>query len=114
MPSICMTCSRRSRPHSHSQPRVINHPLSSRTGEGPMRAVPHSDAPPAELESLSEVECLRKLAAHHFGRLAIIVDGRPLIFPVNYAVCNRVIAIRTAPGTKLTYAPGAQVAFEID
>jgi uncharacterized protein len=79
-----------------------------------MRAVPHSDAPPAELESLSEAECLRRLALHDFGRLAIVVDGRPLIFPVNYALCQKVIAIRTAPGTKLTYAPGAQAAFEID
>ena len=69
-----------------------------------MRAVPDRHQPPAELESLSETECLRRLTSHDFGRLAIIVDGRPVIFPVNYAVCNRVIAIRTAPGTKLRYA----------
>jgi uncharacterized protein len=79
-----------------------------------MRSVPHRGAPSAELETLSEADCLRRLAAHDFGRLAIVVDGRPLIFPVNYALCNRVIAIRTAPGTKLTYAPGAEVAVEID
>jgi nitroimidazol reductase NimA-like FMN-containing flavoprotein (pyridoxamine 5'-phosphate oxidase superfamily) len=80
-----------------------------------MRAVPHRDKQEsADLENLSEAECLRWLEAHDFGRLALIVDGKPRIFPVNYAMCQRVIAIRTAPGTKLTYAPGTAVAFEID
>jgi nitroimidazol reductase NimA-like FMN-containing flavoprotein (pyridoxamine 5'-phosphate oxidase superfamily) len=78
-----------------------------------MCAAPHTSLG-TELESLSEAECLRWLQSHQFGRVAIVVDGRPLIFPVNYAVSRRVIAIRTALGTKLTYAPGNQVAFEID
>jgi nitroimidazol reductase NimA-like FMN-containing flavoprotein (pyridoxamine 5'-phosphate oxidase superfamily) len=68
----------------------------------------------AKLESLSETECLRRLEVHDFGRMAVIVGAQPVIFPVNYAMCKRVIAIRTAPGTKLTYAPGARVAIEID
>lgn len=89
-------------------------PRLSRIGEGSMRAVPHGEEPTDELENLSEAECLRRLAVHDFGRLAIVVDGQPVIFPVNYAMLDRVIAIRTAPGTKLTYAPGEQVAFEID
>lgn len=79
-----------------------------------MREVPRSEQITAELESMSEAECWRRLGAHDFGRLAINVAGQPLIFPVNYAVCNRVIAIRSAPGTKLKYTPGAKVAFEID
>ena len=66
------------------------------------------------LEDLSEAECLRRLGTRDFGRLAIVAEGQPLIFPVNYAVCERVIAIRTAAGTKLTYAPESRVAFEID
>ena len=48
------------------------------------------------------------------GRLAVAVDGQPLIFPVNYAVCHRVVTFRTARGTKLTFAPSSRVAFEID
>ena len=79
-----------------------------------MRAAPRSEQVTAELDSMSESECWRRLTLHNFGRLAIDVDGQPLIFPVNYAVCNRVIAIRSAPGTKLTYVPGVKVAFEID
>ena len=36
------------------------------------------------------------------------------MFPVNYDMSGRVIAFRTAPGTKLSYAPESKVAFEID
>jgi uncharacterized protein len=79
-----------------------------------MRTVRRTEGPVDELENLSETECFRRLAAHDFGRLGVVVKGRPLIFPVNYALCQHVIAIRTAPGTKLTHAPGTHVAFEID
>jgi hypothetical protein len=79
-----------------------------------MRAVPRNEGPVPELATLSEAECLRRLGLHDFGRFAIVVDGQPVIFPVNYAMCNTVIAIKTAPGTKLKYAPGTRVAFEID
>ena len=73
-----------------------------------------TEQPVDGLEHLSEAECLRRLAVHDFGRLAVVVQGRPAIFPVNYALCDRVIAIRTALGAKMTHAPGTRVAFEID
>ncbi|MBV9595882.1 MAG: pyridoxamine 5'-phosphate oxidase family protein [Chloroflexi bacterium] len=66
-----------------------------------------------ELEEMSEVECLRKLALHQLGRIGFVVDGQPLVLPVNYAVSDRIITFRTAPGAKLTHAPGSRVAFEI-
>ena len=68
----------------------------------------------SDLEVISEDECLQLLDRHTLGRLAIVVDGQPLIFPVNYALSHRVITFRTARGTKLTHAPGSKVAFEID
>jgi nitroimidazol reductase NimA-like FMN-containing flavoprotein (pyridoxamine 5'-phosphate oxidase superfamily) len=68
----------------------------------------------SSLEHLTEAECLDLLAAHHLGRLAVVVDGQPQIFPVNYAFGDRIVAIRTADGTKLTAARNAHVAFEID
>jgi uncharacterized protein len=43
-----------------------------------------------------------------------VVGGRPLIFPVNYALGDRVIAIRTVEGTKLAAARNSHVAFEVD
>jgi nitroimidazol reductase NimA-like FMN-containing flavoprotein (pyridoxamine 5'-phosphate oxidase superfamily) len=69
---------------------------------------------PNDLELLAEDECLELLRNHDLGRIALVVDGKPLIFPVNYEMSHRVVVFRTARGTKLTYAPGASVAFEID
>jgi hypothetical protein len=68
----------------------------------------------ADLEEISEEECLQLLGRHQLGRLGLIVDDQPLIFPVNYALSHRVVTFRTAHGTKLANAPGAKVAFEID
>jgi nitroimidazol reductase NimA-like FMN-containing flavoprotein (pyridoxamine 5'-phosphate oxidase superfamily) len=67
-----------------------------------------------ELQEISETECLRLLRRHSLGRIAVVVEGQPQIFPVNYALQDRIIVFRTAPGTKLSYAPLSRVAFEID
>ena len=48
------------------------------------------------------------------GRLALIVDGHPEIFPVNHVVDLGTVVIRTAAGTKLAGAVGHPVAFEVD
>ncbi len=69
----------------------------------------HTRLDPIELD-----ECLTLLSDHHLGRLAVAVDGQPLIFPVNYALCGRQIVFRSDPGTKLHAADGRRVAFEID
>ena len=68
----------------------------------------------ADLEVLPEDECFELLARHRLGRVAVVAAGQPLIFPVNYALGDRVIAFRTAEGTKLATAPNSHVAFEID
>jgi nitroimidazol reductase NimA-like FMN-containing flavoprotein (pyridoxamine 5'-phosphate oxidase superfamily) len=65
-------------------------------------------------EELSVEECLELLGAHSFGRLAVIVDGHPIVFPVNYALDGEAVVFRTARGTKLSGAALGQVAFEID
>jgi nitroimidazol reductase NimA-like FMN-containing flavoprotein (pyridoxamine 5'-phosphate oxidase superfamily) len=66
------------------------------------------------LDVLDPDECLRLLARHHLGRLAVVVDDQPLVFPVNYALAGHSIVFRTDPGTKLHAANGHRVAFEID
>jgi hypothetical protein len=48
------------------------------------------------------------------GRLALIVDGHPDIFPVNHLVDHGTVVFRTAAGTKLAGAVGHTVAFEVD
>jgi uncharacterized protein len=70
--------------------------------------------PTTMLVELDTDECLRLLACHHLGRLAVVIDGRPLVFPVNYALDGRAVVFRADPGTKLHAALGAPVAFEID
>jgi hypothetical protein len=44
----------------------------------------------------------------------VTADGQPLVFPVNYILDGRTVAIRTDPGTKLDRARLGRVAFEID
>lgn len=66
------------------------------------------------LKELTASECAGLLAAGRFGRLAVLVDGQPMIFPVNYLYRDGVIVFRTNRGTKLTGADYARVAFEID
>lgn len=60
-------------------------------------------------------ECWQLLRGTEVGRLAVVLDGRPDIFPVNFAVDHGSVVIRTAPGSKLTAAlEGGAVAFECD
>lgn len=66
------------------------------------------------LEEIGEAECRSLLEQHHVGRLAVLADGGPVVFPVNYVFDGRRVAIRSDPGTKLTAADLGRVAFEID
>ena len=63
---------------------------------------------------LSASECWALARSVPIGRLAVVADGKPDIFPVNHVVDHGTIVIRTGPGTKLTAAEHQTVAFEID
>ncbi|WP_421843051.1 pyridoxamine 5'-phosphate oxidase family protein [Mycobacterium sp.] len=64
---------------------------------------------------LSASESWQLLSSVSLGRLVTSVDGRPKIFPVNFAVQNRTVLFRTAEGTKLVSAAiNNQVLFEAD
>jgi uncharacterized protein len=80
------------------------------SGEAPV----YEPDPTTDLEEISETECLELLEGHQIGRIALIVDDQPLIFPVNYGISHGIVTFRTAHGTKLSYASGSNVAFEID
>jgi uncharacterized protein len=69
---------------------------------------------PPTLGVLSEEECKHLLERHDLGRFALVVDGSPQIFPVNYVYSDDVVVFRTAEGLKLDRSPLATVAFEID
>jgi nitroimidazol reductase NimA-like FMN-containing flavoprotein (pyridoxamine 5'-phosphate oxidase superfamily) len=64
---------------------------------------------------LSAHECWRLLRDSEVGRLAVVVDGRPDIFPVNHLVDHGTVVLRTGPGTKLAALDHrTSVAFEVD
>jgi nitroimidazol reductase NimA-like FMN-containing flavoprotein (pyridoxamine 5'-phosphate oxidase superfamily) len=59
-------------------------------------------------------ECRHLLAAGRFGRLAVVTDGQPQIFPVNYRFEGHSVVFHTGDGTKLAGADLRRVSFEID
>ena len=68
------------------------------------------------LETLDRDECLALLTHEGFlGRLGVVVDGRPEIFPVNYIADSGAVVFCTAEGTKLNAVrQGSPVSFEVD
>jgi nitroimidazol reductase NimA-like FMN-containing flavoprotein (pyridoxamine 5'-phosphate oxidase superfamily) len=69
------------------------------------------------LEELSNEDCLGFLRANGIGRIAVVHEGRPFVFPVNYRLVEvadkQQVVIRTRPGNVIDLADDA-VAFEID
>ncbi|HVL07293.1 MAG TPA: pyridoxamine 5'-phosphate oxidase family protein [Acidimicrobiales bacterium] len=66
------------------------------------------------LEVLDEGECLALLGAAEVGRVGVVVDGQPLIFPVNHVLEGRSILVRTDSSRMLGGASLSKVAFEAD
>jgi nitroimidazol reductase NimA-like FMN-containing flavoprotein (pyridoxamine 5'-phosphate oxidase superfamily) len=67
------------------------------------------------LEHLSPAECWRLLGTEPVGRLGVLVDSAPEIYPVNHAVDGESIVFRTDPGSKLRGLDRSpSVCFEVD
>jgi len=67
------------------------------------------------LEILTRQECMRLLGESHFGRVALSIGALPVILPVNFALFDGDILIRTGVGSKLhAAARNAVIAFEVD
>jgi nitroimidazol reductase NimA-like FMN-containing flavoprotein (pyridoxamine 5'-phosphate oxidase superfamily) len=71
----------------------------------------------AWLEELPLDTCLLLLRERSVGRIAVVVDGGPIVLPVNYRLVESGgptwVALRTRPGNVLDHTP-MRVAFEID
>src|SRR5688572_14464780 len=67
-----------------------------------------------ETQSIPTHEALALLRDSPVGRLAVVVDGVPDIFPVNHIVDHGTVVFRTAPGAKMNAAHAGPVAFEVD
>lgn len=66
-------------------------------------------------QELTKGECFELLAREHLGRVAVVDDRGPVVFPVNFVLDRHMVMFRTDEGTKLAAAcRGGRVAFEID
>lgn len=77
---------------------------------------PEEEAYPGSLTRLSDADCLRLLDSRQVGRLAYVRrPGVPDVVPVNYALHDGALLVRSGPGPKLQAAErGACVALEVD
>ena len=67
------------------------------------------------LATLSREECLRGLASHSLGRLAVTAHALPVIVPIHYSLANDVIVFRALVGGMVARAcDGSVVAFQVD
>lgn len=67
------------------------------------------------LEHLSLEHCWHNLAQCSVGRIGVLVDSAPEIYPVNHVVDERTIVFRTDPGSKLRGIDRSPVVcFEVD
>ena len=67
------------------------------------------------VEKLPVHTCWALLGANEVGRLAVVVDAHPDIFPINYVVDHGTLVFRSAEGTKLAGAlSDVPVALEAD
>jgi len=74
------------------------------------------NGPGEQLEELDRDACLRLLGTRGVGRVAVVVDGFPIVLPVNYRVLHGDggidVVMRTRPGNHLDSS--ARAGFEVD
>jgi uncharacterized protein len=69
----------------------------------------------ARWQELPKSQCFELLAREHMGRVAVVDDLGPVVFPVNFVLDRHMVVFRTDEGTKLDAAcRGGRVAFEVD
>jgi len=67
------------------------------------------------LRELTRAECFGLLETEHLGRLAVVDERGPVVFPVNYVLDRHTVVFRTEEGTKLYAAcRGIPACFEVD
>jgi uncharacterized protein len=80
-----------------------------------MPVPPVAEPRPARWQELTKTECFELLANEHLGRVAVVDDRGPVVFPVNFVLDRHTMVFRTEQGTKL-HAAGrdSRVCFEVD
>ncbi len=80
----------------------------------PMTSPTTTPTLPPTLTVLPSDECYRLLRSRQIGRLGVIAEHHPLIFPVTYGMDGCVVVFRTRPGLKLDSLEHANVTFQVD
>lgn len=68
----------------------------------------------AESGTLTEQECLDLLRSSTIGRFGVVLDGYPVVLPVNYAMDGNRVTFRTASGGTVDTARHDKVSFQVD
>jgi transcriptional regulator with XRE-family HTH domain len=71
------------------------------------------DGPPV-FAKLTPADCRRLIAPGGVGRIAFCTAAGPAVFPVNFAMVDATIVIRTSDGTVIDGHGDGPVAFEVD
>jgi nitroimidazol reductase NimA-like FMN-containing flavoprotein (pyridoxamine 5'-phosphate oxidase superfamily) len=66
------------------------------------------------LEVLDATTCRELLAGQHIGRLAVVRDGRPVMFPMNFRFSDGAILLRTEACSRLAQIGETAAVFEVD
>lgn len=74
--------------------------------------VSHDEKP--SMSILTSDECYGLLGTREIGRLGVLAEQYPLIIPMNYAMDEGIIVVRSRPGLKLSSAQHANVTFQVD
>lgn len=70
---------------------------------------------PAPIRPLSAAECWEHLATFPVGRLIVVMDGQPDVFPVNFVIDGEGLVVQTDVGMKYFAAEqNSPAAFEVD
>jgi nitroimidazol reductase NimA-like FMN-containing flavoprotein (pyridoxamine 5'-phosphate oxidase superfamily) len=76
---------------------------------------PSADATASKLAVMTQKESWALVKQAALGRLAFVMDGWPLVMPVNYLVDGDDVVMRSDPGRKLTAArQQVQATLEVD
>jgi len=66
------------------------------------------------IQELGRDECLALMATQHVGRLGVVVDGVPLVLPMQFALDGETVVLQTNQGAKTLHSPLTSVSFEVD
>ncbi len=66
------------------------------------------------IEELGREECLELMATQRVGRLGVIVDGVPLVLPMQFVLDGSTVVLQTNQGSKTLHTPLTSVSFEVD